>query len=115
MGKDTELRERQKQMIEFKHSEACEKKSLEIEKHNAQFIRSFPHYCRTCGGAGWFHDAGDFYQPPQDDACESCMDLGLCPLCSQETMTETGDFCSACGWTGKREFDCLWEDECYCY
>lgn len=110
------------------HNNACDR----VQQAARDFEAAHPAYCRACGGAGSWYDAGVRYHadgsgtPPDGGTCDDCVGAGKCPLCAQPIATEEHDGCdygrcAACGWdehaiaTGAAPMIARPDAECLCW
>lgn len=118
------------------HSEECLRHFGHWYLYMQEFERTYPGYCRKCGGVGLFqtvengapHGAG-YWPMPMTELCEDCLEAGKCPRCGAVLDNEDGtsesyeEFldgyspCPKCGFVvGDYQQDvALQEPECLCW
>ena len=102
------------------HTVDCMRETTRTTKEHDEWVSKWPNYCTSCGSTGLVHYPGNFYEPPSDDACPRCLEVGKCPRCGEFEIDVEGDEeepCRKCGWRyGKNAGD--WSPyiyECFCY
>ncbi len=109
-------------MSTVEHTTECLARDAERKGAYDAWTERWPNHCDHCRGVGAFYDPGHFYQPPSEDPCSSCTEVGLCARCGEPGLTdeERGDTstgegpCKACGWNYDDEQPRLREDPCEC-
>lgn len=106
------------------HTEECQKQIDERMAAREAWIKLWPNYCKTCGGAGAHYStydpspAGVSLSPGSMvdvDICQDCAEKGICARCGEQVWdSDNIEYpCTKCGWDGKEGMPS--EPECYCY
>jgi hypothetical protein len=76
--------------VTTKHSPECIERQRAFAEEEAQtraaqeaYDAQWPHYCKSCGGGGWFYSAGGRYTQPESNPC-ACIEDGRCPRCGEK-------------------------------
>ena len=119
-------------ITEIPCTDECKARQAQWEKEIAAYTAKWPHYCRTCNGAGghWYEydpsPAGVSLAPgtmTDYDPCPDCIEHGKCPRCANEVWTEE-DWddggpvtCPECGWKEDEPeiYAAPERPECFCW
>lgn len=81
------------------HKPECIAREQEFQKELSMakaaietYDRTWPNYCKECGGNGYFPAPYSQYDSPGDSLCPKCVDVGLCPRCAQPGLYYEGGF-----------------------
>jgi hypothetical protein len=105
------------------HTKECERQMAERLAACKEWIKLWPNFCKTCGGAGAIYS---MYDPSPTgvslgsgsmvdvDICSDCAEKGICSRCGEQAWdSDNVEYpCLKCGWDGKESMPP--EPECYC-
>ncbi len=93
-------------VIQSYHTLACLKIFRQQIRAREAYFSRWPYACLHCEVTGIISYPGSREEPPDQDPCSKCSELGLCPRCGKPGLTDenrgdatTGDGpCSFCHW-----------------
>lgn len=80
---------------------------MEQRLTDEEYKAKWPNYCKVCNGWGGKYIHGTFWEPPDFDYCNRCIEDMKCPRCGKDydhLGIETdypSDSCPHCGWDAK--------------